>query len=117
MPPPPNLSNNTSRVIPTSEVNTETSEGMNRQSVLKELGKQKMKLSIAQDREKSVSNKVKSPVKRKSKCTYRSSRENDKKRKKEMRDNLEDDAKEKLKNDAKSKFFHDKLQFLGKMCA
>ena len=55
---------------------------MIRQSVLLELGKQKAKLAMDQQKEKTNSSKVKSPVKRKSKFTNRSSRENDKKRKK-----------------------------------
>ena len=46
-----------------------------------------------QQEEISYSNKVKSPVKRKSKFTDCSSRENDKKRKKFMRDNLGGDEK------------------------
>ena len=41
--------------------------------------------------------KVKSPVKRKANFTNRSSKENDKKRKKLMRDNINDEQKEHLK--------------------
>ena len=56
-----------------------------------------------QQKEKTNSSKVKSPVKRKSKFTNRSSRENDKKRKKFMRDNFGEDEKEQLKKDDKKK--------------
>ena len=52
---------------------------MIRQSVLLELGKQKAKLAMDQQKEKTNSSKVKSPVKRKSKFTNCSSKENDKK--------------------------------------
>ena len=60
---------------------------MIRQSVLLELEKQKAKLAMEQQKEKINSSKVKSPVKKKSKFTNHSSRENDKK-KKFMRVNL-----------------------------
>ena len=56
-----------------------------------------------QQKEKTNSSKVKSPVKRKSKFTNRSSRENDKKRKKFMRDNFGEDEKEQLKKDDKKR--------------
>ena len=70
---------------------------MIRQSVLQELQKQKTKLTIAQGEEKPDPGKVKSPVKGKSKFTNRSSKENNKKRKKLMRDNINDERRELLK--------------------
>ena len=76
---------------------------MIRQSVLPELEKQKAKLAMNQQKEKTNSSKVKSPVKRKSKFTNRSSREIDKKRKTFMRDNFGEDGKEQLKKDDKKK--------------
>ena len=54
-----------------------------------------------QQNKKTSSSKVKSPVKRKSQLTNCSSRENDKKRKKFMRDNFGEDEKEQLKKDDK----------------
>ena len=56
-----------------------------------------------QQKEKSNISKVKSPVKRNSKFTNRSSRENDKKRKKFIRDNFDEDEKEQLKKDDKKR--------------
>ena len=56
-----------------------------------------------QQKEKINSTKVKFPVKRKSKFTNRISRENDKKRKKFMRDNFGEDEKEQLKKDDKKR--------------
>ena len=61
-----------------------------------ELEKQRVELAMDQQKEKTNSNKVKSPVKRKSKFTNRSSREYDKKRKKFMGDNFGEDEKEQL---------------------
>ena len=55
--------------------------------------KKKVKLAIFQEKDIINSNKVKSPVKRKSKLTNRSSRENDKKGKKSMRDKADDEKK------------------------
>ena len=75
---------------------------MIQQSVLLELEKQKAKLAMDQQDKKTSSSKVKSPVKRKSQLTNCSSRENDKKRKKFMRDNFEDE-KEQLKKDDKKR--------------
>ena len=49
--------------------------------------KKKAKLAIYQDKEKTNSNKVKFPEKRKSKFTNRSSRENNNKKKRLMLDN------------------------------
>ena len=63
---------------------------MIRQFVLQELEKQKAKLAVDQEKEETNSSKVKSPVKRKSKFTNCSFRENDR-RKKFMRDNLEEE--------------------------
>ena len=74
---------------------------MIQQSVLLELEKQKAKLAMDQQDKKTSSSKVKSPVKRKSQLTNCSSRENDKKRKKFMRDNFGEDEKEQLKKDDK----------------
>ena len=74
---------------------------MIRQSVLLKLEKQKVKLAMDQQNKKTSSSKVKSPVKRKSQLTNCSSRENDKKRKKFMRDNFGEDEKEQLKKDDK----------------
>ena len=76
---------------------------MIRQSVLLELEKQKAKLAMDQQKEKTNSSKVKSPVKRKSKFTNRSPRENDKKRKKLLRDNFGEDEKEQFKKDDKKR--------------
>ena len=56
-----------------------------------------------QQKEKINSTKVKFPVKRKSKFTNRISRENDKKRKKFMRDSFGEDEKEQLKKDDKKR--------------
>ena len=56
-----------------------------------------------QQKEKTYSNKVKSSVKRRSKFTNCSSRENDKKRKKFMGDNFGEDEKEQLKKLTKKK--------------
>ena len=70
---------------------------MIQQSVLQELEKQKTKLATDQQKDKTNSNKVKSPVKRKSEFTNRSSKENDKKRSKFMRDDFGEDEKEQLK--------------------
>ena len=66
----------------TSELISETAEIMIQKSVLQELEKLKVKLAIDQNKRKTNSTKVKSPVKRKSKFTNLSSRENDKKWKK-----------------------------------
>ena len=76
---------------------------MIQQSVLQELEKWKAKLARDQQIEKTNSNKVKSPVKRKSKFTNRSSRENDKKRKKFVSDNFGEDEKVQLKKDDKKR--------------
>ena len=54
-------------------------------------------------KEKTNSNKVKSPVKRASEFTNRRSRENDKKRKKFVCYNFGEDEKEQLKKDGKKK--------------
>ena len=61
---------------------------MIRQFVLQELEKQKAKLAVDQVKEETNSNKVRSPIKRKSKLTNRSFRENYKRMKKFMRDNI-----------------------------
>ena len=74
---------------------------MIQQSVLQELEKQKTKLATDQQKDKTNSNKVKSPVKRKSELTNRSSKENDKKRSKFMRDDFGEDEKEQLKKKKK----------------
>ena len=79
---PPNSLNSTARVSSTSELISETAETLIQQSVLLELKKNKAKLAMDQQKEKTNSRKLKPPVKRKSKFTNRSSRENDKKRKK-----------------------------------
>ena len=50
-----------------------------------------------QQKQKTNSTRVKSPLKRKSKFRNRNSRENDEKRKKFMRDNFGEDEKEELK--------------------
>ena len=63
----------------TSELISETAEIIIQKSGLQELEKLKLKLAMDQNKKKINSNKVKSPVKRKSKFTNRSSRENDKK--------------------------------------
>ena len=77
----------------TSELISETAEIMIQQSVLQELEKYKVQLAMDHDKEKTNSNKVKSPVKRKLNFTNRSSRENDKKWKK-LCNNLGEDEKE-----------------------
>ena len=61
---------------------------MIRQFVLQELEKHKAKLAVDQVKEETNSNKVRSPIKRKSKLTNRSFRENYKRMKKFMRDNI-----------------------------
>ena len=66
---------------------------MIQQSVLQKLKKQKAKLTIAEEEDKPNPSKVKSPVKRKSKFTNRSSKENDRKRKKLMRNNINDEKR------------------------
>ena len=71
---PPNLLNGTARVSSTSQLISETVESMIQQSVLLELEKQKAKLAMDQQKEKTNSSKVKSPVKIKSKFTNRSSK-------------------------------------------
>ena len=53
----------------------------------------KVKLAIFQEKDIINSNKVTSPMKRKSKSTNRSSRENDKRGKKSMRDKVDDEKK------------------------
>ena len=73
---------------------SETAETMIRQSILQELEKQKAKLAVDQEKEETNSNKIKSPVKRKSKFKNCSFRENDKRRKRFMRDNLKEENKE-----------------------
>ena len=78
---PPNKLNGTVGVSSTSKLISETAQPMIRQSVLLELEKQKVKLAMDLGKEKTNSNKVKSPVKRESKFTSRSSRENDKRKK------------------------------------
>ena len=67
---------------------------MTRQSVLQELEKQRPKLAVDREKEETNLNKVRSSMKRKSKFTNWSFRENDKRRKKFMRDNLEEEKKE-----------------------
>ena len=63
-----------------------------------------------QEKEETNSNKVRSPLKRKSKVTNHSFRENDKRRKKFMRDNLEEEKKNSRKMDNKrKKAKHDNL--------
>ena len=98
---PPILLNGTAGVSSTSELISETAETMIQQSVLQELEKQKTKLATDQQKDKTNSNKVKSPVKRKSEFTNRSSKENDKKRSKFMRDDFGEDEKEQLKKKKK----------------
>ena len=71
---------------------------MIQQCVLLELEKQKVKLAMDQQKEKTNSNKVKFPVKRKSKFTNRSFRESDKEINKLMCDNFGEDEKEPLGN-------------------
>ena len=82
---PPNSLNGTAGVSSTSELILETAETI-RQSVLQELKKQKANLAVDQEKEETNSNKVRSPLKGKSKFTNHSFRENDKRRKKFMRD-------------------------------
>ena len=99
----PNSLNVTAGVSSTSELISETAESVIRQSVLLELEKQKAKLAMDQQNKKTSSSKVKSPVKRKSQLTNCSSRENDKKRKKFMRDNFGEDEKEQFKKGDKKR--------------
>ena len=91
---PPNSLNVTVGVSSTSELISETAETMIRQSTLQELERQKGELDMDQEKEETNSNKGKSPVKRKSKFTDSSFRENGKRRQKFMRDNLEEEQKE-----------------------
>ena len=67
----PNSLNDTAEAGRTAELNPETVQIMIGQSVLQELKKQKAKLTIVQKTGKSIPNssKVKSPGKKKSKCT------------------------------------------------
>ena len=77
---------------------------MIRQFVLQELEKQKAKLAVDQEKEETNSNKVRSPIKRKSKLTNRSFRENYKTMKKFMRDKIRKKKKniqEKMDNNRK----------------
>ena len=77
---------------------------MIRQFVLQELEKQKAKLAVDQEKEETNSNKVRSPIKRKSKLTNRSFRENCKRMKKFMRDKIRKKKKniqEKMDNNRK----------------
>ena len=107
---PPNSLNGTAGVSSTSELILETAETMIRQSVLQELEKQKANLAVDQEKEETNSNKVRSPLKGKSKFTNHSFRENDKRRKKFMRDNLEEEKKNSRKMDNKrKKAKHDNL--------
>ena len=92
---PPNSLDGTVGVSSFSKLISETAETMTQQSVLLGLEKQKTKLAMDQQKEKTNSNKVKSPVKRKSKFTNRSFRENDKKRNRFY--NFGEDEKEQLK--------------------
>ena len=73
---------------------------MIRQSVIKELEKQKTRIAIAQEQDITI-NHVKSPVKRNSKFTSRNIRENGKSRKRSMCYNLNDDKREQLKENDK----------------
>ena len=99
----------TAEVSSTSELISEIAESviwqsiLIRQSVLLELEKQKVKLAMDDQKQKTNSNKVKSPVKRKSEFTNCSSRENDKKKKKFMCNNFGEDEKEQLKKYDKKK--------------
>ena len=81
---------------------------MIRQSVIKELEKQKTKIAIAQEQDITI-NHVKSPVKRNSKFTSHNIRENGKSRKRFMCYNLNDDKREQLKENDKirKKQMHD----------
>ena len=90
--------NGTVEVVPTSELITETVETMIPQSVLQELEKQKATLTI-QEKEKTDSGKVNSPVNRKSTFRNRISKGSDKKGKKLMCDNISDEKKEHSKKD------------------
>ena len=95
---PPNSLNGTVGVSSTSELISETAETMFRQ------------LAVDQEKEESNSNKVRSPMKRKSKFTNQRFRENDR-RKKFMWDNLKEEKKEysrKMDNKIK-KTKHDNL--------
>ena len=74
---------------------------MIRESVLLEQEKQKAKLALDQQKDKTNSNKVKSLVKRKSNFSNCSSRENNKKREKLMHDIFGEAEKGQLKKDKK----------------
>lgn len=89
--------NGTVEVVPTSELITETVETIIPQSVLQELEKQAT-LTI-QEKEKTDSGKVNSPVNRKSTFRNRISKGSDKKGKKLMCDNISDEKKERSKKD------------------
>ena len=78
---PYNSLNGTAGVSSTSELIWKTVETLIQQSVLLELEKNKARLAMDQQKEKTNSSKIKSPVKRKSKHN-RNYRENDEKRKK-----------------------------------
>ena len=107
---PPNSLNGTAGVSSTSELILETAETMIRQSVLQKLEKQKANLAVDQEKKETNSSKVRSPLKRKSKFTNHSFRENDKRMKKFMHDNIEEEKKNSRKMDNKrKKAKHDNL--------
>ena len=94
--PPLSLLNDTAGILSSDS----TPDIMIRQSVIKELEKQKTKIAIAQEQDITI-NHVKSPVKRKSKFTGRNFRVNGKNRKKFMHYNLDGDKREQLKENEK----------------
>ena len=75
---------------------SDSTPDMIRQSVIKELEKQKTKVAIAHEQDITI-NHVKSPLKRKLKFISRNFRENGKNRKKFIRHNLGDDKRKQSK--------------------
>ena len=101
----PNPLNDKAGVSSISELISQTAETMILKSVFQELEKQKANLAVDQKKKETNSDKVIfiqiSPVKSKSKFTNCSFRENDKRRKKFMRDNFDKEKNGQEKKKAK----------------
>ena len=95
--PPSSLLDDTAGILSSDS----TPDIMTRETVIKELEKQKTKIVIAQEQDITIKH-VKSPVKRKSKFTSCNFRENGNNRKKFMRYNRNDHKREQLKENDKS---------------
>ena len=101
----PNPLNDKAGVSSISELISQTAETMILKSVFQELAKQKANLAVDQKKKETNSDKVIfiqiSPVKSQSKFTNCSFRENDKRRKKFMRDNFDKEKNGQEKKKAK----------------